>query len=68
MILPKASELKTHPHTHPTHNTPPHTENKPSISTFTIPRAVDGILLTIKLTEDVTDQRKTQRVIDIRHD
>ena len=65
MILPKASELKTHTHTH-TH--PPHTKNKPTISTSTIARALDGILITIKLTEDVPDQRKAQRVIDSRHE
>ena len=50
MILPKASELKTHPHTpHTPHTTPPpHTKNKPTISTSTILRPVDGILITIK--------------------
>ena len=44
----------------PTHTLPhpPHTKNKPTISTSTIARVLDGILITIKLTEDVPDQRK----------
>ena len=54
MILLKASELKTPPHT-PTH------KSKPTISTSTIARALVDILITIKLTEDVPDQRKAQR-------
>ena len=42
--------------------------NKPPISTSTIARALDGMLITIKLAEDVPDQRNAQRVIDARHE
>ena len=37
-----------------------------SISTTT--KTLDGIMITIKLTEDVPDQGNAQRVIDARHE
>ena len=41
---------------------------EPPVATLLIARALVGILITIKLTEDVPDQRKAQRVIDSRHE
>uniref|UniRef100_A0A8C4NGT2 Tc1-like transposase DDE domain-containing protein n=1 Tax=Eptatretus burgeri TaxID=7764 RepID=A0A8C4NGT2_EPTBU len=40
--------------------------NKPHVSTSTIARSIDGMLLTLKLTEDVPDARNSPRVLDQR--
>ena len=68
MTLSKASDLNIH--THPTH-TPahtPHTRKEQANHLNFHFRTMDGILITIKLTEDVPDQKKAKRVIDSRHE
>ena len=40
--------------------------NKPPISKSTVARALDGMLLTMKMAEDVPDARNTPRVLDQR--
>lgn len=42
--------------------------NKPYVTTSTIARALDGMLITIKLAEDIPEQRNAPRVIDARAD
>jgi len=42
--------------------------NKPPLSTSTIARTLDGMLLTLKLAEDVPIPRNHPRVIDLRYD
>ena len=39
---------------------------KPEVSTSTIARALDGMLLTLKLAEDVPDARNSPRILDQR--
>ena len=57
MILPKAAELKTHPtYTHPHKEQTDHL-NFPG-STSTNAPALAGILITIKLREDMPDREK----------
>ena len=42
--------------------------HKPTVSTSTIARTLNGMLITLKLAEDVPDQRNAARVLDARRD
>ena len=40
--------------------------NKPFVTTSTIARTLDGMLITLKLAEDVPEQRNAPRILDAR--
>jgi hypothetical protein len=40
--------------------------NKPFVTTSTVARTLDGMLMTLKLAEDVPEQRNEQRILDAR--
>ena len=42
--------------------------HKPTVSTRIIARTLNGMLITLKLAEDVPDQRNAARVLDGRRD
>ena len=42
--------------------------NKPFVTTSTIARTLDGMLITLKLAEDVPEQRNSPRILDARVD
>ena len=70
MILPKAFKLKalTHPDTPPHPHHTHHTQRTNQPSQPPLSHEPWMTLITIKLTEDVPDQRKAQRVIDSKHE